>query len=488
MKHHPEPVTKVVTDGAKVVSTVKQAARMGSGPTPRRASAGAMVVSAAPRPRATSDDAASDSPRRDRPHESHAPARRRQADGARGVDRLTAKQIESARPRSKLYKLSDGRSLYCVVTPAGGRLWWFDYRHAGKRKTLSLGEFPAVSLARARERRDEARRHLAEGRDPMVAQRDERTVAAAKAADTFGVVYREFMQKQKLKLSPAHYAAVERRYRHDLSDDLDNVPVSTITTPMLLETLREVEDRGAHECAHRARILASQVFRHAITTGRIERDPAATLADALARPERQNRAAFKSEDIPTEMPELFRKLAEVQCEAVTRWAFLFQILTAARPGEARFAQWSEISDDGVWRIAAEKMKMRRDHVVPLSREALRIVELAKPLRLSDSPHALLFPGFTRKGHGALSENAFTSLLARCGFHARTSAHGFRAVFSTYANETLEAPADVVELCLAHRLPGAGVRADYNRGTYLQRRRDLLQQWAGQCVAWGMRVE
>jgi integrase len=246
----------------------------------------------------------------------------------------------------------------------------------------------------------------------------------------------------------------------------------------VLATLKKTEARGALETASKSRVLASQVFRHAIVTGRLQIDPAAHLSGAMIARAPVNRATIPL----TEMPALFAALAKVLAEANTRLALYWLVLTATRTSEMRFAAWAEIDAKAkLWRIPAARMKMREPHIVPLSKQSLRVLELAAPLRRSDEGDALIFPGFTR--HGALSENALLALLARAGFYGRQTSHGFRAAFSTWAHETHEADPDVVEACLAH--VKEGVRGIYNRASYLSRRLELLQAWADQCTAWGM---
>jgi integrase len=223
------------------------------------------------------------------------------------------------------------------------------------------------------------------------------------------------------------------------------------------------------------------ICRYGIITGRMKHDPFAHLGAALDRPPVEHYATVKFDD----MEALFGALAKVPAELNTKLALFWLILTATRTIETRFATWGEIEPKAkLWRVPAERMKMRTEHVVPLSTQALRVLELAKPLRTSDEPSALIFPGFTRAGH--LSENALLALIARAGFYGRQTSHGFRSSFSTWAHEVREADPDVIERCLAH--VSGDVRAIYNRAGYLSKRRELLQAWADQCEAWGMKLD
>lgn len=396
-----------------------------------------------------------------------------------GINRLTDRACKAAGAGAGVRKLADGGGLFLVVRPTGAKLWWLAYRYGGKPKTYSIGEYPDVGLAEARERAAEAREWLRRGLDPTTERRAERVRVRDASGATFAVVAREFLGTQRAKWSAEHYAARLRMFERDLEPALGALPIADLNAEAMLKALRRIEARGAHEVAHKARVLASQICRYAIQTSRLTHNPAANLSDALQRPPQKKRATVEQ----AQMPALLRALHRVPAEGVTKLAFYWQALTATRPGETRFATWGEIDGD-LWRIPAERMKMRDPHVVPLSREARRVLALAGPLRQSRDPGALIFPGFTR--HGALSENAFTALLARAGFYGRQTAHGLRASFSTWAHEVAEADPDVVEACLAHRR--GDVRAVYNRASYLSRRRELLQAWADQLVAWGLVIE
>jgi len=247
----------------------------------------------------------------------------------------------------------------------------------------------------------------------------------------------------------------------------------------VLDVLRRFEERGTLEMAAKCRRMTSQIFRYAASRALVTSDPAALLVGAIKTPSVRHRATVALK----EMPALLKTIAKVPSELNTKLAFYWVLLTACRTGEMRGATWGEIEGGKTWRIPAERMKMDREHVVPLSTQAQQVLQRAQPLRTSDDESALLFPGFTR--HGALSENALLALLARAGYYGRQTAHGFRASFSTWAHEVAEADPDVTEACLAHTR--GDVRAVYNRAAYLSRRRELLQAWADQLEAWGMRL-
>jgi integrase len=408
------------------------------------------------------------------------PARKRPAK-PRGNDRLTDRAIAAAKPGPKTRKLSDGKGLYLAVMPSGAKLWRIKYRHGTGNKrverTYSIGDYREVSIAQAREARKQAREWLRAGLDPVLEKRVQDTSAATAQATSFADVAAEWLSKQQF--SDDHRDATRRRLDNNLLESLGKLPVASIKPVVVLETLRRIERRGRLETAAKCRQLCGQIFRYAIQTSRAESDPAANLRGAIKPPKKESRATIPRR----EMPNLFAALRKVPSELVTKLALGWVMLTACRTGEMRGATWDEIEDGNTWRIPAERMKMDREHVVPLSTQAQAILKRARELRQSDEPDALIFPGFTR--HGGLSENALLALLARAGYFGRQTTHGFRASFSTWSHEVAEADPDVIEACLAHTKEG--VRGKYNRASYLSKRRALLQSWATQLEQWGWRL-
>jgi integrase len=374
--------------------------------------------------------------------------------------------------------------MYLAVQPSGAKLWRLKCRREGRENLFAIGEYPAVSLADARVERDRARELIRAGKNPATERRVARARGNASQASTFSAIAEEWFKaaaaganRERRPWSPAHRSAQRTRLDEYLAKDLGELPLIEVKAPQLLEVLRKLEDRGALEVAAKCRVMASQIFRYAIATSRAEVDPADLLRGAIARPERKHRATVAGQDLP----RLFDALREVPAESVTKLALAWIILTVSRTSETRFAPWGEIEGGKLWRIPSTRMKMRLDHLVPLSRQAQEILTAAAALRASKAGEALIFPGFTR--HGALSENAFLALLARAGYFGRQTAHGFRAAFSTWAHEVAEADPDVIEACLAHTR--GDIRGIYNRAQYLSRRRELLQRWADQCSAWGL---
>ncbi len=399
-----------------------------------------------------------------------------------GIERLSDVVCRRITAGPKIIKLSDGGGLYLAVMPGGAKLWRLKYRFAGKEKTYSIGAYPAVTLAEARQRMDDARRLLRDGKDPVAERRRLRDAPPTPPppppdATTFRTVAEDYLSRKSY--SYHHDRELRRILTEDVGPDIGHLDVAEIDTPTLLAALRKIEDRGHLETLAKARRFCSQVFRYSIAIGHAKTDPALPIArDVFKTPDVQHRATIKG----SEFPALLKALAAVPCELNTRLAMQWVMLTACRTSEMRFAPWSEIEGEH-WVVPARRMKMKRDHMVPLSTQARAVLQAAGPLRTSAADDALIFPGFTRAGH--LSENALLALLARCGYYGRQTTHGLRAAFSTWAHEVAEADVDVIEACLAH--VQGGVRGVYNRALYLPQRRELLQRWADQLSAWGLKI-
>jgi integrase len=382
---------------------------------------------------------------------------------------LTTTAIKNCKAGDKARRMYDERGLYLEVAASGGRWWRFAYRFAGKRKLISLGVFPDVSLAEARERRDTARKLIAGGVDPSMQRKAAKREAAGQAANTFETVAREWYAKQAKVWVSHHARDVLRRLEANLFPDLGSQPISTITGPQLLAAVRKIEQRGAHDLAHRVLQVASQVFRYGVATGRCERDPAPDLRGALTPHKSRNQAAVK----PDNVPELLRAIAGYDeiGDRQTALALRLLALTFVRTGELIGAEWAEFDLDGAtWIVPAERMKMRTEHVVPLSRQALVALEELRSLS-GDSRYVL--PG--RNPDKPISNNTMLFALYRLGYKRRMTGHGFRAIASTLLNESGFRP-DVIERQLAH-CERNDVRGAYNRALYLPERRAMMQQYA-----------
>ncbi len=388
---------------------------------------------------------------------------------------LTDLEVRRAAPRDKPYKLFDTGGLFLLVTAGGSRLWRMRYKLAGREKKLAFGCYPEVPLARAREARDAARAELRAGRDPAVLR------AAIRAATvdqdrTFEAVAREWHARKAPGWVGRHAADVIESLERHAFPTIGRLPVGELTPPMVLGLLRTIEAAGSIETAHRVRQRLSAVFVDAIARGIGQTDPAATVKTALRAVPRGRQPAIVDLVAAREM---LVAVEAIPAHPVTRLAHRFLALTAVRPGELHGAAWRELEGD-TWTVPAERMKMKRPHVVPLSREALAVVEAVRPL---SGRGPLLFPN-ARWAHRPMTENAVGYLLNRAGYAGQHVPHGWRATFSTVMNEAFPEDRAVIDLMLAH-LPKDRVEAAYNRAVRLPRRRELAQLWADMLLV-GMR--
>lgn len=383
---------------------------------------------------------------------------------------LTVFAIERARPRAKPYKLTDGSGLHLLIAPNGSKLWRFRYQFAQKEKMISLGSFPEVSLAAARTKRDDAKRVLAEGKDPSQQKKDEKLAAAVAARNTFGAIAGELLDTLEESRAAARTMAKNRWLLQTLAAPLTDRPIAEITPAETLALLKKVEKSGRRETAKRLQAAIGRVFRLAVATLRASVDPTYALRGALAAPLVTHRAAITDE---AKLGALMIAIDEYDGWPTIRAALQLTALTMTRPGEIRFMRRSEIVwPSSTWRIPAERMKMRRQHDVPLSKQALSV--LRDIWSLSEG-HELVLPSI-RSLRRALSENAMNSALRRMGYSKEEMcAHGFRSSASTILNER-GFDRDVIEAALAHQDEDE-VRKAYNRSRYWPQRIKLLQDWA-----------
>lgn len=392
----------------------------------------------------------------------------------------------TAKPRERDYKLSDSKGLYLFVTTNGYKSWRWKYRIAGKEKGLTIGSYPEVSLAEARKRRDEAASKLRDGIDPSIERKQRKASLAIDAANTFESIARQWQTLNKTKWSAHHGEDVLSSLDKHVFPKLGGLPIRSITPPMVLGMLREIESRPAIETAKRVRQRMSAIFRFAAASGIAVSDPASVVRDALQPLRKRRQPAF------TKLPDaraLLRAIEEAPGYPVTKLASRFLALTAVRPGVVRFAVMDEFEElDGVeplWRIPAQRMKLvaeRKadetfDFVVPLSRQAVEIIKVIRGFT-GDVPY--LFPN-NRHVHRPMSENAIGYMYNRiASYRGRHVPHGWRSTFSTIMNERAVQqgmPGDraVIDFMLAH-VPG-GVEGIYNRSAYFERRAVLAQEWA-----------
>ncbi|MDR7155685.1 integrase [Sphingobium xenophagum] len=378
-------------------------------------------------------------------------------------------EVRYATKRCKDYKLADGQGLYLLVRPTGSRLWRMKYRFDGKEKLLSFGRYPEVTLAQARLRRAEARLALARGEDPGP--------KAAAPIVSFEVAARAWHDNRASALEPSHAARILSRLERDVFPVLGQRDLKQISAAEILEMLRAVEARGALDVSRRLRQHVSQVYLFAIPQGWASHDPAAGLA-TLLRP--KPRVRHMPRVGVGELPALVRAIhaydgdEKPRRRAVTRDALMFTLLTWARTNETRLATWQEFEGlDGsapIWRVPAERMKMEREHIVPLSRQT---VDLLKAVRVY-SPGHHVFSG--DKPGSPISQNTMIYGCYRMGYRGRQTVHGFRGIASTWANEAECYRPDWIEMALAHA-DRDEVRGAYNSALYLTPRRRMLQQWA-----------
>ena len=378
--------------------------------------------------------------------------------------------ILNARAKEKPYKLSDGDGLHLLVRPNGSKLWRFRYRFAGRENMLALGAFPAISIANARSKRDEARKLISAGSDPSVKKKLDKIAAVTATQNTFGAVAAEYLANLEAQGAAEATKNKNRWMLEDLAAPLARRPIAEIVPAEILEVLRRIEKSGRRETARRLRGVMGSVFRHAIVTLRATNDPTVALRGALLRPNVQHRAAITDE---VQLGGLLRSIDEYDGWPTLRAALQLLALTMTRPGDVRGMRRSEVDlEKAVWRIPAERMKMRRPHDVPLSKQAVKI--LKDIWSLSDGGD-LVLPSI-RSSDKPLSNNALNSALRRMGYtKEEVTAHGFRSAASTILNERGVSP-DVIEAALAHQDEN-GIRRIYNRATYWPERVKLLQDWA-----------
>lgn len=383
---------------------------------------------------------------------------------------LSEIKVRTAKPQKDTYKIFDGGGLFLMVTPSGGKLWHFKYRFDGKEKKLSLGSYPEISLADARQRREEARSQVSHGIDPGALRKAQKQ-AKTEETETFGVIAREWYAKFVSTWSPGHAEAIRNRMEKDLIPWLGKLPMKEIKVPIVVESLRRIEDRGALETAHRVRTIFGQVCRYALATGRVEHDISTGLKGALPQPPERHHAAITD---PKEVGPLLRAIDGYQGQFMVRCALKLAPMLFVRPGELRRAEWAEIDlDAAVWSIPAAKMKMKEPHIVPLCRQAVEILTELKDLT---GASRYVFPS-TRSFTKPMSENTVNAAIRYLGYDRDTmTGHGFRAMARTILDEVLHVNPYVIEAQLAHKVPDPLGRA-YNRTTHLPERLKMMQEWA-----------
>ena len=383
---------------------------------------------------------------------------------------LTNLQIQNARSTDRVTQYTDDRGLYLEVHPSGSKLWRYKYRYLGKQNRLAIGRYPDVTLAEARKRRDDARRQLDDGIDPLAKRKRDKLVAVFNAANTFGEIAKEYIDKQVLQ-GQSEATTQKANWLLEQLEPIAAFPVVDIKPIDLLAALKRIEAKGKYETARRCRSFAGRVFRYAVATGRGESDPSAILRGALVVPKVKHHAAILD---PKPMGELLRAIDAYSGHKITRLAMQVSPHVMARPGELRMAEWSEFDiDNAVWKIPAERMKMRRPHQIPLSRQVLAYLEQLFALT---GPNGFVFPAF-HTWRRPMSENTMNQAFRRMGYATgEVTAHGLRTTASTLLNESGKWSPDAIERSLAHA-DANSIRGVYNRGRYWDERVAMHQWWS-----------
>lgn len=382
---------------------------------------------------------------------------------------LTNVAVRQAKAKDKPYKISDSGGLYLLVNSTG-KYWRMNYRFAGKQKTLAIGVYPAITLVEARKKKDEAKDQLANDIDPAITKSIRKHVIRHAAENTFKAVALEWHAKNTKTWAESTSNNIKRYLEKDIFPWLGNRVIKDITAPDLLAVLRKIESRGAHEKAQRCREYAGRVFRYAIATGRAERDPSGDLRGALTPVKVKHHASITD---PKAIGALLRSIQTFSGSYITKCALQLAPLVFVRPGELRHAEWSEIDfNQKEWRIPSHKMKMGEVHIIPLSQQAIDILQSIHPLT-SDGNY--IFPSI-RSHARPMSENTINGALRRMGYEKdEMTGHGFRSMASTLLHE-LGWPHEAIERQLAHAERNKVVAA-YNYAEYLPKRKEMMQWWA-----------
>lgn len=385
--------------------------------------------------------------------------------------KLSDIKCKSLKPREKPYKVSDGGGLYLEITPAGSKCWRMKYRLHGKEKRLSLGIYPTVTLADAREGREKAKKLLAQGHDPSAHKQEQKKEAARVSKNTFKALALDWHETFKDKWTDRHAKTVLNRLDRDVFPEVGNMPITEIKPKHIIETLKKVQKRGAYEPAHRLRQYCGQIFKYAIIHELAENNPAADISAVLKPVKKTHYACIDTKEIPELLNAIDRNDARLHND--TRHAIRLLMLTFVRTKELIESKWCEFDlDNAQWVIPAERMKMRNEHIVPLSKQA---VEILRDLKERNERWDWVFPGHhSPRKH--MSNNTILKGLDRLGFKGRMTGHGFRALAMSTIKEQLGYRHEVIDRQLAHA-PQSMVQRAYDRAQFLDERKIMMQDWA-----------
>jgi integrase len=383
---------------------------------------------------------------------------------------LTELKIKSSQPTDKQYKITDEKSMYLLIKPNGSKYFRMDYRFAGKRKTLSLGVYPEISLKEARIKRDEARKLISEGTDPLMLKKINKITLIQDNQETFNIFSKKWFDNYKDQWTIKHGERKYRRLEIHALPYIGNMPIKEITPPIILGMIQNIEKRGKNETAHRILGTVSEIFLYAISMGLAERDPTRDIQKALKPKQTKHMATITD---PKKIGPLLNAIDGYDGYYETLCALKLLPLVFVRPGVLRHMEWHEIDfTKKLWRIPAEKMKMRKEHVVPLSLQALAII---KDVQMITGQWDYVFPSIRSKDR-PMSENTINAAIRRLGYtKEELTGHGFRSMASTILHEN-NWPSDHIEVQLSH-VDKNTIRGIYNSAIYLEGRKKMMQWWA-----------
>ena len=387
----------------------------------------------------------------------------------------------NSKPKDKPYKLTDSLGLYLLVNPTGSKLWRMKYRYFGKEKLLSIGQYPLVTLQEAREERDKARKLLSNHQDPSLTKQEVKRAAAESVSNTFESVARDWHERYKVRWSEKHAQTVLRRLEIDMFPTIGKIPIKDISTARLTSVIEAIEKRGAYEMARRCLQYSRAVFAYAKIKGKINHNPADIKAtDFLTNPEQGHFAAMEAKDLPAFLERLHRNDGRLFIQ--TKIAMELLLLTFVRTSELRMARWEEIDfEKAQWVIPGERMKMGRDHIVPLSKQS---ISLLKQMQEMNGHREWVFTN-QRDPRKPMSDGAILMALARMGYRGIHTGHGFRALAMTTIMEELGYRYEVPDTQLAHA-KGDDIRRAYDRTKFLAERIKMMQEWADYLDAQALR--
>lgn len=382
---------------------------------------------------------------------------------------LTNTELKSAKPREKDYALYDGGGLQFRVRSNGSRLWNFNYRHpiSKKRINMGLGTYPEVTLAQAREKTKEARALVAQGVDPKTHRDKEAQRKKQESSNTLLKVAGEWIKLKRSRVTEDHAADTWKSLELHIFPKLAHTPITDITAPVVIDVIRPIEAKGSLETVKRLCQRLNEIMIYATNSGYTSINRLSGIREAFQRPEKRNMPTIK----PDKLPELMQTVANASIKRTTRLLIEWQLHTMTRPSEAAGARWEEIDiEQKLWKIPAERMKRRREHIVPLTMQSLKLLEALKPI---SGHREYLFPADRNPRTHANSQTA-NMALKRMGYGGKLVSHGLRALASTVLND-MRQDAELIEVCLAH--VDSSIRGDYNRADYLEKRRELMAVWS-----------